>query len=157
MALTYPKRKAFLYSLPSIVVLETANQWPGLDKVSYTPKVDGKEIQYGAGTFGLGYVRGKNSVEGELSFIQEYFFDWVKFHPAYLSIIIPSLVIAYQEGPRQDRVELTEMTFTESGSESEETEGLRTTVPFMALDLKVNGVSVFEKAAADNVSSLGTF
>ncbi len=146
----------FVFSSSSAIVSEGAVAWAGFVTVSFTPKVDGREITYAAGTFGHGFNRGKASVEGEVSFIEHYFDDWADAHPGYMMIEIPSLIIVHQEGTVRHRWEIKKIAFTENPHEGEEDGALTTQLSFMGHDLLKDGKSVFEAGAADGGSAAGS-
>lgn len=141
MALTYPKRNGYLYSFQSVSVLQGSEFFKGLQSVSFTPSVDGRDRPKGTGPKALGVTRGTLKVDVELTFESTSFFEWIKAHPQWLFEHF-DLTVVYEEGATRDVIDLVQVTFDDSEVKAEGTEAIKVAIKGQAIDVLINKVSV---------------
>lgn len=141
MALTYPNRNGYLYSFQSTQVQQGAELFKGLLGVKFSPKLEGRKLVMGNGRKAYGRVRGQLMVEGEVTFLADAFFDFQRAHPQILDEVFNPTIIN-EEGARRDVIELVELVFESLDYTSEGTDEIRITLPFSAIDAKINGEAV---------------
>ncbi len=142
----FPKRTGFLYSHKSLTVTQGSEALKGVTSFKISPKIEGRELQYATGPIALGRPRGNLSVEIEIEFSMQSFYDFIAAHPAWLFEEF-TFTAVYEEG--SDRAELTVIgaTFEETEIGSEDTEASKVSLSGMALDLEINGTSVSDADA----------
>lgn len=143
MPLSYPKRKGFLYSFQSLQVLDGADQLKGIMGFKANPKVDGKKLVFGNGRKAYGRTRGQLTVECEITFLAEAFFDWLATHKQFIDEEFDFTAVC-EEGSRRDKIEVIGLSFDSSEMPFEGTDEIKVTIPGMAIDLKINGESPVE-------------
>lgn len=140
MALSFPKRKGFLYSHTSFTLKQGAEDWNGVKSFKISPKVEGRELTYANSSIAYGRIRGRLKVDVEAKFDQQAWGDWQASHPAWLFELY-NLTAVWEEGSDFLEFSLLDLTFeeTETGSEDGANE---VTMKGMAANLEIAGVTI---------------
>jgi hypothetical protein len=141
-------KRGFRYSFTSVEVQDGAAVFEGLTSLNYAIKIEGRDHVYGNSRKSYGQPAGTLMVESTCGFIKEAWFDFVAAHPQYLDERF-DVVFFYQEGSRNDKIEIIGLLFNESSADAEGTDATKVEVPGTALDIKVNGVSVISDPRTD--------
>ncbi len=141
MALSLTKRKGFLYTFQSLQVMSGSELFKGLLSFKASPKLEGRKLVFGTGRLAYGRTRGQLSVECEVSWIAEGFYEWHKGHPQFLDEEFDLLAVN-EEGSKRDKLEIIGLCFDSADMPQEGTDENKVTMPGMAVDLRINGQSV---------------
>lgn len=143
MALSYPAKREFLFSLKSLEIRQGSELWKGLLSAKAMVKIDGRKTVYGTGPKPYGKTRGAQIVEFECAFESSSFFEWLKNHPNLLVEEI-DITMALREGSRSVKIEILGLTFEESEIPVEGDEEVKVSLKGTANDIKIDGASMID-------------
>lgn len=136
MSAQYPQTQRFLYSRKSFSLLQGSELFAGLISMSVDVSIDGSDPLYGTGMTPYGEPRGELKVEGEMVFVAEAWFDFVKAHPQFLVERFDFSGV-WLEGARSDAVGLKAARLLGASIPVEGTEATQVTVKYRAYDFLV--------------------
>jgi hypothetical protein len=140
MAIQYPNRKGFVYSFQSFSLMDGSDLIEGLLGFKASPKLDGRKLVYGTGRKAYGRTRGTLSVECEVTFLAEAFYEWRKKHPKFLDEAF-NLVGINEEGANRSKIEVISLAFESAELTFEGTDELKGVLPGTAIYLLIDGES----------------
>jgi hypothetical protein len=147
MALAIPKREGFKLSHKSGVFAINGEDVRGIKTISIEPTVEGREAVRDNGVIALGFTRGEAQVELSVTMDYGLFRDWMAgagFTRGFLMRSGFTLSCTYEELGEVRNVTASGVTFTGLPTSSEGTAGMEIEVPGMALDVEMDGESIFD-------------
>lgn len=112
MALQYPLKKGFLYSLKSWELRNGSELFKGLLSFKVIAKITGRERPKGTGMTAYGVTRGELEVELEMEFEGTSYFEWLISHPNML-VEMMDLTGSLREGQQSNKLEFVQVTMEE--------------------------------------------
>lgn len=143
MAFTYPNSKGFVYTFQSFSLLEGSTLFAGLLGFKASPKLEGRKLVFGTGRTAYGRTRGQLSVECELTFLSEAFFDFVKANPQFLDQSFDFTGVC-EEGANRNKIQVYSMAFESADIPFEGTDEIKVVVPGMAMNMKIDDKFIVE-------------
>lgn len=149
MALSYPKRRGFLYSHKSSIILHGTEPLKGVVAGMVSAKIDGRDRPFGNGMLALGVTRGELKIEHSATFEFGSMFEFQAAHPQILTELFDALSHTWSEGSDIGVVDIFDATFEDFEIKSEGTDSIKVEFKGSANRMKVNGRDIIDIASAE--------
>lgn len=152
MALDYPNRQGFIYTLQSCTLQEGPEVLKGLRGVRVSAKTEGRKVVMANGETGVGFTRGQKMFEGSVKLILDSLLDYHAAH-AQLFDELHTFTVALEEGSRLDALKVEDAMFSEVEIDISGNEEIEIELPFQALLVYINGQPLASKGSLANVAA----
>lgn len=150
MALEYPNRSGFVYTLQSCSLQEGPEILKGIRGITISMKTEGRKVVMANGETGVGFTRGQKMFEGSVKMLLDSAFD---YHAAHAKLFdeLHTFVVTLDEGPRLDVIKVEDAAFSELSIDISGNEEIEVELPFLALSVEINGQPIASKGALQNL------
>jgi hypothetical protein len=152
MALQYPNRAGFIYTLQSCTLQEGPEVLKGIRGISFSVKTEGRKGVFGNGETIIGYTRGQKMFEGSVKMILDSALDYIGVQSSLLDVS-HTFTVSLEEGTRLDSIKIDNAVFTEFSADISGNEEIEVEIPFLAELIYINGKPLASKGPLANVAA----
>lgn len=154
MALKYPNRDSFAFSIKSLEVRKGSALWKGLLSAKVNISIEGREYAYGTGMIAYSKTRGELHVECEFEWEGTAYAEYIKDKPNLLCIM-EDITLSLREGSNSLKIEIIGLTIEKLDIPVDGTGPVKVSKTGSAFNVKINDQPMVEGDALGQSGEAG--